>query len=105
MLENIKNIIFDLGGVILNIDYNLAVKAFEDLGIENFDVQYSKLKQSTLFNDLETGKISEDHFVEAIQALSDKKIKRKEILEAWNAMLLNFPHPSIANFATIAALL
>ncbi len=91
MLENIKNIIFDLGGVILNIDYNLAAKAFEDLGIENFDVQYSKLKQSTLFDDLETGKIGEDDFVEAIQSLSNKKIKRKEILDAWNAMLLNFP--------------
>ena len=32
-LRGIKNIIFDLGGVILDIDYNLTVKAFEDLGI------------------------------------------------------------------------
>ncbi|MGQ0828460.1 MAG: hypothetical protein ACT4ON_08700 [Bacteroidota bacterium] len=43
MLINIntyKNIIFDLGGVILNIDYTLLVKVFKELGVENFDGAY-----------------------------------------------------------------
>jgi len=50
--EKIKNIIFDLGGVILNIDYQLNVDAFKEIGFDNFENVYSKAKQIYLFDNL-----------------------------------------------------
>ncbi len=62
-MKKIKNIIFDLGGVILNIDYHLTSTAFKELGISNFDEIYSQAKQNNVFNDFETGLLSSDDFL------------------------------------------
>ena len=90
-MEGIKNIIFDLGGVILNIDYMLSHKAFSDLGFPDFDDMYSKLKQNHLFDDLETGRITADTFIATIQQQSKMPLHESDIVKAWNAMLLDFP--------------
>lgn len=90
-MEGIKNIIFDLGGVILNIDYKLSQVAFEALGIPNFEEMYSKFKQNNLFDELETGQITGTAFIEAIKLQSKLPLHESDILNAWNAMLLDFP--------------
>ena len=90
-LNGIKNIVFDLGGVILDIDYNLTVKAFEDLGIPNFKEQYSKMSQSNLFDNIETGKISPVEFRDLIREVAQKTISDAEIDTAWNALILHLP--------------
>ncbi len=46
MLQGIKHIIFDLGGVLLNIDYKLTEQAFEKAGVDNFSVLYLQLSSS-----------------------------------------------------------
>ncbi len=91
MIKGIKHIIFDLGGVLLNIDYNLTEKAFIDAGIANFGELYAQLGQTPLFDDLETGKIGRDEFITALQTISDVSLTSEQILHAWNAMLLDFP--------------
>ena len=58
----IRNIVFDLGGVLLNINYQLTEQAFVQLGIRNFAELYSQAEQSNLFNKLETGKIEPADF-------------------------------------------
>ena len=94
-LEGVKNIIFDLGGVILNIDYHLTVSEFKKLGIDNFDEIFSQYKQSTLSDDFETGKISEKEFFEGIEQFSGKEIGLEQFKGAWNAMLLDLPKERI----------
>lgn len=89
-LNHKENIIFDLGGVILNIDYQLTSKAFVGLGFDNFDEYYTQKKQSRVFDLFETGKITEETFVEEIS----KELPRAsehQIIDAWNAMLLDLP--------------
>lgn len=90
-LTNIKNIIFDLGGVILNINYDLTVAAFEELNLENFDTLFTKMQQSDLFIRLETGEISPQEFRLNIKKISNKNITDSQIDKAWNAMLLDLP--------------
>lgn len=90
-MEGIKNIIFDLGGVILNIDYKLSQQAFEQLGVTDFEGMYSKCQQNDLFDRLETGKITAKNFIEELQNQSPVKIHESDIINAWNAMLLDFP--------------
>jgi glucose-1-phosphatase len=90
-MTGIKNIIFDLGNVILNISYEATIKAFEALGFTNFKEMYSSLQQSNLFDDLETGKINTEKFVSAIQSMSDRPLTHQQIINAWNAIILDFP--------------
>lgn len=89
-MQNIQNIIFDLGGVILNIDYLLTEKAFIELGFTDFPKLYSQLQQSNLFDLYETGKISTDYFIESIKQ-HQPNLKNEQIINAWNAMLLDLP--------------
>lgn len=91
MIQGIRHIIFDLGGVILNIDYNLTQKAFVDIGITNFDDIYSQLSQTSLFDELEKGNIGKEEFVAELKKVTPVHITESQIITAWNAMLLDFP--------------
>ncbi len=91
MSNIIKNIIFDFGGVILNIDFNKSIKAFSELGIDSFEKYYSHYIQSDFFADLETGNISPEVFYESVKKLANNKCSQEEICNAWNAMLLDLP--------------
>jgi len=95
----IDNIIFDLGGVLLNLDYNLTIKAFEDLGIADFNKIYSKAQQSGLFSSFEVGEISDSEFFQGIRKLGGISSRDEEISAAWNSMLLDFP-PERLDFLT-----
>jgi putative hydrolase of the HAD superfamily len=90
MLRGIKNIIFDLGGVIYAIDYQATIRAFEALGIKDFEEVYAKVGQSDLFDRLEIGKISKDVFFQEIKRLIASDISNQDITDAWNAMLMGF---------------
>lgn len=91
MIKGIRHIIFDLGGVLLNIDYQLTEKAFVDLGITNFAEMYSQLQQTSLFDDFEVGRISAAEFIKSLKDASGVNVSDREITDAWNAMLLDFP--------------
>ena len=89
--ENIEAIIFDFGGVIINIDYSATINAFKALGIDNFDSLYSQASQSDLFNNIETGKISPQHFINGLLQILPKGITPNQVVKAWNAMLQDIP--------------
>lgn len=91
MFTGIRHIIFDLGGVLLNIDYQLTEKAFVDLGIKNFNELYSQARQTDIFDQFETGRMSGDEFCDALLAILGRDIPTGSIISAWNAMLLDFP--------------
>tara|TARA_B100000809_G_C15012398_1_gene485431 strand:- start:364 stop:993 length:630 start_codon:yes stop_codon:yes gene_type:complete len=90
-LKGIKNIIFDLGGVLLNLNYNLTKQAFVKLGVQDYDSHFTQSNQISLFDAFETGKISEDDFFEQLRILTGINFSEEELLTAWNAMLLDFP--------------
>jgi glucose-1-phosphatase len=83
-------IIFDLGGVILNLDYQATSKAFFNLGFTDFDILYSQAGQIGLFDKFEIGEISETIFFAELNRLGSKNIPTELLIEAWNAMLLEF---------------
>jgi len=89
--KNIRHIILDFGGVIINIDYKKTEQAFIDLGITDFAERYSQLKQTEIFDQLETGQIDKMAFINAIRQMAGKEISDQQIIDAWNAMLLDIP--------------
>ena len=50
---NIKAVVFDLGGVLIDIDYQKTIDAFIALGVENASDLYNQFDQSTLFEQYE----------------------------------------------------
>lgn len=86
-----KNIIFDLGGVIFNIDYHLTSQAFTKLGLQGFDEVYSQKKQEHFFDDFEKGIISPSHFRDEVRKYMPAPVSDEEIDQAWNAMLIGVP--------------
>jgi len=94
-MAGIKNIIFDLGGVLLDIDTGRTNEAFAKLGVTDFKSNYSLQKADTLFDDLEKGKISEPEFYEGIRRISGLPLSDNDIRDAWNALILNFREESL----------
>ncbi len=89
-MKKIKNIIFDLGGVLLTIDYFKTEKAFIDLGVHNFAELYSQQKAAPLFENLETGKIENLTFYNQLREAANLTLSNEQIEKAWCAMLLHF---------------
>lgn len=88
---DIKNIILDLGGVLLNIDYFKTIEAFRDLGIPDFEELFTQAKQEHLFDKYESGLIDSEEFIVGLKKKLPFTISSNEITSAWNAMLLDFP--------------
>lgn len=91
MFEGIRHIIFDLGGVILNIDYQRPVEEFRKLGIAEPDAMYSQQAQNYLFDELETGRLTENEFYQALRKYCPKEVSDGQLRDAWNSILLDFP--------------
>ncbi|MDZ4822990.1 MAG: HAD family phosphatase [Flavobacteriales bacterium] len=91
-LKGIKNIIFDFGGVLFEIDYHAPVRAFQKLGFGNFTELYSQGNQDPIFDQLETGKISGEEFLAWLNSHAPN-IQRSKILEAWNCILIGLWNP------------
>ncbi len=89
-MAKIKNLMFDLGGVLLNIDYNKTANAFKALGVKHFDELYSQFGANHLFESLETGIISEEDFYTTMQQYCEAGTSVQQIQTAWNEMLLDF---------------
>lgn len=94
-MSALKNIVFDLGGVILNLNVYKTIKALNKIGIEKIVSNTGHNYHHPFFYEFEVGTISEDQFLEALQKIAKKNPTFPEIKEAWNAMILNIPEDRI----------
>lgn len=89
----IRNIVFDLGGVLLDIDPRLSIEAFRELGVTGFTISDICRDNRDVFLEVELGRISEDEFIDALQGLVPEGIPRptpEALRDAWNALLLPY---------------
>lgn len=101
-MQNIKNIIFDLGGVILNLDFKKTFAAFEALSSKDFSPIFNKANQYKFVSLYETGKISSAEFRKNIREVLEVDVDDQAIDTAWNAMLLDFPSKNIEFIKEVA---
>ncbi len=90
-MQHIKNIIFDLGGVIINLDTNRTIAEFNKLSYMPFEALYTQAAQSSLFDNFDKGLISTEEFLYTIRKEIRYDGPDHELLRAWNAMLLDVP--------------
>jgi glucose-1-phosphatase len=85
---HIKNIIFDFGGVLYDIDFERSYKEFARIGFNDERI-ISHMKGQILL--LETGRISGEEFLEKIYSFAPEHISREEVLFAINHILVGLP--------------
>lgn len=79
----IKNIIFDLGGVIMTLDHPEAVRRFKALGLANAEEQLDAYTQTGIFGDLEHGKITAEDFIREISKQVGHEVSYEACRHAW----------------------
>ncbi len=89
--QHIKNILFDLGGVILDIDVHATLKGFYELGFPSELLQYPNNMTSDLFFRYETGKLGTVEFRNEIRKLTGLDFSDEALDKAWNAMIVRIP--------------
>lgn len=79
----IKNIVFDFGGVIADIDREQAVQAFIRLGVKDADRILDKYHQTGIFQELEEGTLTEEAYRNELGKLCGRTLSWEEVQQAW----------------------
>jgi putative hydrolase of the HAD superfamily len=91
-MQKIKNIIFDYGNVIFEIDFKRTQDALLQLGITNSTEFFAHKSHHNLFNDFETAAITPAQFRAGIrEAAGNNDLTDEEIDAAWNSLLIGVP--------------
>lgn len=90
-LKGIKNIIFDLGAVIINIDPELSRKRLNNISGGNFENDMQELVNESFFEQYEKGQISTNDFVDQLAQVLMHNADEEEIKKIWNMTLLDIP--------------
>jgi FMN phosphatase YigB (HAD superfamily) len=94
-LRNIKNIILDLGGVILDLDFESSINEFEKLGITGIVDLYQIPDRHLFFKQFELGLISPGQLREEIRKATGNNLSDDAINRAWNIVSAGFTKESI----------
>lgn len=86
-----KNLIFDIGNVIVDIDYAVPVREFQKIAITDFSTIVSYSKQHHIFDLFEKGQISVSDFHNELRRFLRPEVTDEQILAAWNSILLDYP--------------
>lgn len=91
-MGDIKNLVIDFGGVIINLARNRCIEAFESLGVMNIREQVvSNYQQKELFMKIELGSITITEFHDGVRRLTERPLTDEQIDAAWIAMLDDVP--------------
>jgi putative hydrolase of the HAD superfamily len=96
LLPMLPNLLFDFGGVIIDIDYDRTPAAFRRLSRTGLAAEYTQANQAELFDLIETGKISAAEFRDGLRDLYNIDATDKQIDDAWHALLLDVPAERLA---------
>lgn len=88
-MHTLKNIIFDYGNVIFEINFKQVQQSFQNIGIQNIETFFAHKNHNSLFDDFETASISPAQFRTGIKAAANNsKLSDEEIDAAWNSLLI-----------------
>jgi putative hydrolase of the HAD superfamily len=86
-----KNILFDLGGVILDLNVNGTLESFLNLGFPRELLSYPENFHTDIFFKYETGKVTTAEFRDSIRAYAGVEFTDEDFDAAWCTMLARVP--------------
>jgi len=90
-----KNLIFDLGNVLYDIDFKKMNDGFTSIGIKNIEALFTLNQSHPLFLDLEMGFVNEQTFFDGFRTLVNLPLSNDQIRTAWNSLLVGYRKSSI----------
>ncbi|MDR1645064.1 MAG: HAD family phosphatase [Tannerellaceae bacterium] len=90
-MSTIKNIVFDLGGVIIDLDITRSIQRFEELGIDNIREILDPYEQRGVFLELERGDLDSPAFCRALSRYAGRELSNKEVEHAWMGFIVDIP--------------
>ncbi len=90
-MKDIKNLIIDFGGVIINLTRNRCIEAFQKIGVDVREQLSNNYLHKDMFMGLEMGQMTPSEFRDAIRLLTPNKLSNKQIDDAWILMLDDVP--------------
>ena len=91
LTENITTLIFDFGGVLINLQLDRCIKRFNELGVRNFEENLSNFGQKGFFLQFEKGEIGVPEFCENVRKLAALPLTDQQIIDAWCLFLVDIP--------------
>ena len=89
--SRISNIIFDFGGVIIDISHQRLEETFRSHGVENFDLLFSQAMQIDLFQMFEKGELTPDQFRKEVRNLTNLLVPDNILDMLWNQIIGEYP--------------
>lgn len=101
--HNIKNIIFDFGGVISVIDINKSRQRFIELGVPNIDDYLDITAQKGFFGQLEEGTLSAEEFCQRLSEVTRRKLTVEQCAHAWRGFIVDIPKRGLESLRQLRA--
>lgn len=90
-MRQIRNVVIDLGGVMIDLDRDRCVRAFEELGLRDVDSMLGLYRQEEPFLSVETGRITAAQFYDHLREIIGKPITDSQFENAFNCFLVDLP--------------
>lgn len=90
-MKPIRNIVFDFGGVIVDINRSNAVKRFIEIGVENADALLGEYHQKGIFLEVEDGSIDAEEFRLKLSEIAQKNLTYEEVESGWLGFIADVP--------------
>ena len=91
----VRNLIFDMGGVVFDLGYGQAVRRFGEIGVEDAGTLLDASIQTGIFGDLEGGRITCEEFRRGLSAHVGRELSLEECDYAWKGYILDLPRRNL----------
>lgn len=99
----IRNIAFDLGGVVLALSFEQAVKRFEEIGLADARQRLDAFEQKGIFGDLESGRITAEDFRRELSLLVGRELSMDDCYQAWHGYVDHVPKRNLEAILSLRA--
>ncbi len=97
----IKNVVFDLGGVIMHLDHERAVRRFEELGVKDVRQLLDPYEQKGIFLEVEDGRIDAEGFRLKLSEHAGRSLSFDEIAWGWMGFIVEVPQYKLDYMLTL----
>lgn len=102
-MAEIKNIAFDLGGVVVHLSYEQAVRRFEAIGLSDARQRLDAFEQKGIFGDLESGRITAEDFRRSLSRLVGRQLSLEACSTAWQGYIAQVPKRNLEALLSLRA--